>query len=191
MEQGEIADKALTLPAGLDMKQREPALRSVPLAASSMALREEGAALEGLHSSTTLRPSTKHSGTLLPELKGTQSSRRLSLHQPQQRTHQNKNSTSDTNFDEFFHALHSSAPAAQYSLLLELSHLGTAAERRKNATGRKGWETDPQTTGRRHFSLMMVVLGTTLYSEREATPPAEDGRAASTSPVVLPVALAQ
>lgn len=60
-------------------EQREPSSLSGPMPASSSALMEVAVPLAGLHSSTTPRPSTKHSGTVLPALSGTQSSSRESL----------------------------------------------------------------------------------------------------------------
>ena len=62
-----------------ESEQREPSEPSVPQPTPSMSARGTAEVLAGAHSSTTDRPSTKHSGTLLPALRGTQSSSRLSL----------------------------------------------------------------------------------------------------------------
>ena len=61
-------------------EHRLPSPPSVAAPAVRSCCREEPVELAGLHSSTTVRPSTKHSGTVLPWLSGTQSSSRESLH---------------------------------------------------------------------------------------------------------------
>ena len=65
-------------------EQRLPSAPSVAFPALRSCSRDEPVDSAGLHSSTTVRPSTKHSGTLLPWLSGTQSNSRESLHADEQ-----------------------------------------------------------------------------------------------------------
>lgn len=60
-------------------EQRLPSSPSTAFPASSSALREDAVVLAGAQASTTCSPSTKHSGSLLPWLSGTQSSSSESL----------------------------------------------------------------------------------------------------------------
>ena len=60
-------------------EQRLPSAPSTAFPESSSALREDAVVLAGAQASTTCSPSTKHSGSLLPWLSGTQSSSNESL----------------------------------------------------------------------------------------------------------------
>ena len=60
-------------------EQRLPSSPSTAFPAFSSALREDAVVLAGAQASTTCSPSTKHSGSLLPWLSGTQSSSSESL----------------------------------------------------------------------------------------------------------------
>ena len=59
---------------GATREHRLPSAPSEAAPASSSCLREEALALAGAQASTVVRPSTKHSGSVLPWLNGTQSS---------------------------------------------------------------------------------------------------------------------